>query len=632
MIKKIPFYQRLKIRQSAPILGGLTIILILLITAGYNFASKQIITTAEGQMTQFSSSINRQDDYNIQWIRRSLPPLEEAVAYLLSLPKNKQKEVEDSIIHSISNARGKQLVEITTIEGNYLQTRVYSSDGIVSETIKNKSKLNLAVENLQATSEESDFKIDIDDSRTQYMRFSSYLKDEMNETYATITVSLSLAWYAERINSFSFFETCIPFFITKDKKWTLPESADTQLDFIKDELLENTRGNISVTYNGINYVCLYMPSVNDNFKIGVLIPTNELLGDLNTTTVILSIVGLLILFSTAYILNRTYENLISPLGPLSILVKKLAKGSLESSENLSPAEFSAHSGVEEKLRNATYQLSSALKQRIYDLTLMAKTRGRILGELALAREIQENLKPKTLPSHPNIEIATLMHTSKEVYGDIFDCAMLSPNKIFCIIGNVAEHGIPGAILSGKVVPLLYELLHSGYSPAETLEKVNTAYTVVEGGPSSFISVFVCILDIDSGELSYASAGQLPPYLINSHGISFITPTWSQNPPLGITQKTKYVERTLLLSSHDKILFVSPRFLAIQDAQQNFYGEEKLSSFFDKNYTENKSKNIDLNNLLQQLLRDAEDYAGEKIQDDVMLFALDWKNSFESSQA
>ncbi len=639
---KISLRHSLKVRQSLPILLGLCVGLILMLWLGYNYAARYIINTAEAQMNQFASSISRQDDYITKSSNRGLRLLVEAVEYMLTLPQEEWSEQEENIIAAIPNDTARQNLRIVWIENETVRFLNYSGLGRESQSSTEQSNdTSGQVQNLgnQWTTERvRNVQVDelnsviIDRNRELIMQVSSVLKNENNEIFGFITLSFSLNWYTDRINSFSFFEESYPFFVANNGNWTLPAEYDESLASLKDEIMRTSRGDTILTWQNEPYVCIYLPNINKTFIIGVLVPKSEILASLDATTGVLSLIGVIILFFSAYGLNRTYKSLLSPLKPLSHMANDLAHGDIDIHTEMqyndssdADSQTSFYLSAEEKLKVATSKLRSALKQRTHDLTIMAKTQERIKGELLLARRIQENLRPKQLPELPNLKLATYVHTSHEIHGDMYDCVQLSEQKICIIIGNIAEHGVPGAILAGKIMPLIDELIHSEHSPSQVLEILNNNSLQISSITTSFTSLLLCVFDVQSGILTFASAGYISPYILrNENNSNCLTQIkWTEDIPLGIKSNVQYGEHNIQLEANDILLFLTPQLLSVQNSEQKVYAQERLDIFI-KDIPSKTLYDISLHELLHKIIEDVQCFSQQDVQNDTVLIAMSWK--------
>jgi sigma-B regulation protein RsbU (phosphoserine phosphatase) len=207
--------------------------------------------------------------------------------------------------------------------------------------------------------------------------------------------------------------------------------------------------------------------------------------------------------------------------------------------------------------------------------LLAVTREQLQGEFRLARTIQEGLLPTSLPVGEYVAFSAWLEPARDVCGDMYDCFFISPDMLCCLMGNAAARGVPAALLMGRVMPLLRELLHSGLPPSQALENANR---VISGYPptpgkneSLFVSVFVGLLDRRNGRLTWASAGQRPPF--TSWGENLL---WSEDMPLGLQPDAGYQERETIVPSGGLLFFCNERLLAAPDASGTMFGEERVA--------------------------------------------------------
>src|SRR5690606_1753247 len=71
---------------------------------------------------------------------------------------------------------------------------------------------------------------------------------------------------------------------------------------------------------------------------------------------------------------------------------------------------------------------------------------RVEQELEIARLIQSNLFPRTLPSAPGLSLAALCYPARETGGDFYDVIELRPGQLALMVGDASGKSIPGAML------------------------------------------------------------------------------------------------------------------------------------------------------------------------------------------
>ena len=101
-----------------------------------------------------------------------------------------------------------------------------------------------------------------------------------------------------------------------------------------------------------------------------------------------------------------------------------------------------------------------------------------------------------------------------VGGDLFDAFFIAPQRLFFCIGDVSGHGIPAAMFMARAVSLLRIAAFSFPQPAELVERVNDQLCVGNDA-NMFVTLFCAVLDTETGHLSYANAGHLPPIVVRA---------------------------------------------------------------------------------------------------------------------
>jgi sigma-B regulation protein RsbU (phosphoserine phosphatase) len=141
---------------------------------------------------------------------------------------------------------------------------------------------------------------------------------------------------------------------------------------------------------------------------------------------------------------------------------------------------------------------------------------RLDDELAIAREIQQGLLPRSMPDIPGFELAATAIPSTEVGGDYYDVIPRSLHEYVLAIGDVSGKGTPAALLMANVQAALRTMVSMNLTPAETTARVNNL-TADNTGNGNFITLFWGVLDINAKKFAYVNAGHNPPLLIRSDG-------------------------------------------------------------------------------------------------------------------
>lgn len=168
-------------------------------------------------------------------------------------------------------------------------------------------------------------------------------------------------------------------------------------------------------------------------------------------------------------------------------------------------------GLTEKnrqLQTAYDELKAAQEQLI--------EKERLEKELQVAAEIQMSILPDVLPSPRGYDFGGRILPARQVGGDFYDVFDLGDGKIGVLIGDVADKGVPSAIFMARAHALIIAEADSATSPGEVLRMVNTHITRLEKS-TQFVTALFGVLNVNTGQFSYARAGHEPPLLVGAHG-------------------------------------------------------------------------------------------------------------------
>ena len=148
-------------------------------------------------------------------------------------------------------------------------------------------------------------------------------------------------------------------------------------------------------------------------------------------------------------------------------------------------------------------------------------RRKLENEISIAREVQNQLFPSTLPSVPGVEIEAICKAARSVSGDYYDFIQLSPTHVAIAIADISGKGISAALLMASLqAALRSQLLVEGTEHLSTSELVTrlNKHLVRNTGDDRFATFFIAVYDSATRTLRYTNAGHLPSFLI-CHGTS-----------------------------------------------------------------------------------------------------------------
>ena len=248
--------------------------------------------------------------------------------------------------------------------------------------------------------------------------------------------------------------------------------------------------------------------------------------------------------------------------------------------------------------------------------------GRIHAELNVARRIQIDALPNVFPAFPgrtDFDIYAMMSPAKEVGGDFYDFFLVDDSHLALAIGDVSDKGVPAALFMMTTKTLVKARACQGGTPGEILRDVNDR--LCEGNRSGmFVTVYLAILDLRTGECLSANAGHEHPAVCRAGG-TFELVKYPHDPMLGLVPGLTYSDRTFRLSSGDTLCVYTDGVPEAKNAGGQVYGMARMTDALDR------ARGGDAAGLLGGLLADVRAFVGEALQfDDITLLAVTYRGA------
>ena len=163
-------------------------------------------------------------------------------------------------------------------------------------------------------------------------------------------------------------------------------------------------------------------------------------------------------------------------------------------------------------------------------------------ERSTADLLQRALLPATLPEIVGYELVVFYRASREgdhAGGDWYDAFPLGDGRFGIVIGDVGGRGIAAAASMGQLRNALRAYALEAPDAASAITNLRRLTDLVTA--DVFATLIFAVLDPATGMLAIASAGHLPPLIVDPHGAGALLSV-VQSPPLG-TGKTGACEQT-----------------------------------------------------------------------------------------
>ena len=248
---------------------------------------------------------------------------------------------------------------------------------------------------------------------------------------------------------------------------------------------------------------------------------------------------------------------------------------------------------------------------------IAEAAARIDKELEYAKQIQLSALPKNFPKGKEYKIYADMIAAKEVGGDFYDFYNLNDTTVAFLAADVSGKGIPAAMFMMTAKTIIKDLAESGMAVNDIFTKANQK--LCENNESGmFVTAWMGILDLKTGNMQYANAGHNPPLLKRADGEFEYLRTRAGFVLAGM-DGVRYRVGELTLQPGDRLFLYTDGVPEATNTENQLYGEDRLLSFM------NKHANEKAVNLLPALKADIDKFEGEAPQfDDITMLMLDYK--------
>jgi sigma-B regulation protein RsbU (phosphoserine phosphatase) len=256
---------------------------------------------------------------------------------------------------------------------------------------------------------------------------------------------------------------------------------------------------------------------------------------------------------------------------------------------------------------------------------------RMKRDLEAAAKVQQALLPTSLPRIEGLEFAWLFKPTAELAGDQLNIMPLDETHIALYLLDVSGHGVPSSLMAvaaslllsrgrGISTPVAGELVEPPTSPltspGEAALVLNQQFIRERTAPQCLTLVYG-MLDVNSGEFRYVSAGHPGPVLVpkDAPPLALEAPTGL---PIGLLA-APYEERSVRLRPGDRIYLYSDGVTEAMNASEEQFGVQRLLSRLCQ------VRELSLKESLNAVLKSIEEWrCHDCLRDDVSLVALEWK--------
>jgi sigma-B regulation protein RsbU (phosphoserine phosphatase) len=227
------------------------------------------------------------------------------------------------------------------------------------------------------------------------------------------------------------------------------------------------------------------------------------------------------------------------------------------------------------------------------LLSVAREKERLQSEIEIAREVQNQLYPKSIPATRTLRLTALCTPARMVSGDYYDYLRIDDGRVALSIGDVSGKGISAALLMATLQSSLRAQLRSTievaapssapacarhFSTAQLVSELNQhLYTFT--APEKFATFWLGIYEDETGMLTYTNAGHLPPVLLRD---GRATPLEINGTIVGAFPFSQYEESRIELRPGDLLACYTDGITEPENEYGEMFGDERLIELIEKN--------------------------------------------------
>ncbi|MBO7118968.1 MAG: SpoIIE family protein phosphatase [Bacteroidaceae bacterium] len=362
--------------------------------------------------------------------------------------------------------------------------------------------------------------------------------DSNGETVALLGADVSLEWLSKAINATRIYPSSFNVLISRtglvmvcpDKdlilRSTIQEvtaaSSDTTTRYINRQQMSGGSGHRDITDNNGDKISVFYAPVDGEtgWSMSVVCSHKEIYASTRKTMLYMALLMLAGLALLGYIIFRTARS------------------------------------------DRSLQKANAEKQRIG-------------SELRIARDIQQSMLPKLTaldsPLSAQFDIFASLVPAKEVGGDLYDFHLRDEKLYFCI-GDVSGKGVPSSLLMAVTRSLFRTVSAREDLPEDIVSAINNS--IVEMNEKEmFVTLFVGVLELTTGQLHYCNAGHEEPLLVGKG--TGLLPS-NNNIPVGLMPDWNYEGQTALIHPGTTIFLYTDGLTEAENKAHVQYGKQRIT--------------------------------------------------------
>ena len=442
------------------------------------------------------------------------------------------------------------------------------------------------------------------------------------EAYGVVGIDVTLAGLTKYLEKISVGRN--GYLLLLDEEGTILSAPHKALVFqhieaiCKDDLeplFFQKEGSLPFTSQNQSNYLVFRESPALKWKIALVIPTAEIDHEVRefVSKTLLMLTLALVILSTLTIVGLE-KFVIRPIGKLNEGTKAISRtGDLDHTITIE-----SHDEIRD-LADSFNKMTRDLKKHVRELTASTAARERIQSELKIAHDIQMGILPRNfnqVTARSAVDLYAVLEPAKEVGGDLYDFFFIDSHHLCFSVGDAAGKGLPAAIFMSASKTLMKAIAGSNLLPDKILEIANQELSA-GNEYCNFITVFLGILDVRSGEVVYANAGHNPPLVLSAGG-GYRYLDGGKGTALGIDEEATFTADRFLLAPGESLFLYTDGVTEAFNSNEELFDEQRLEKELSIHGRE------PVQDMVLKVLKAVNDFSGSHPQsDDITILALQY---------
>ena len=324
------------------------------------------------------------------------------------------------------------------------------------------------------------------------------------------------------------------------------------------------------------------------------------------------VINLMVVIITA---RRAITKASLPIRLLAFSANDVAKGNFKAALPQLKSRDEIH-----LLRDSFEKMEQSLAEYTEQLMKTTAEKATIESELNIAHAIQMSMLPKTFPPYPDrndVDIYGQVTPAKAVGGDLFDFYIRDEKLFFCI-GDVSGKGVPASMFMA-VARSLFRNISAHVPEPNIIAKALNESMSESNEMNMFVTMFIGVLDLQTGVLRYCNAGHDAPLLIGQ-GVGVLP--CDANLPIGVMDDWDFTVQETTIAPQTTIFLFTDGLNEAENSHHQQFGDEQVLSLAKELLAKGQNQPMQF---VQRMTAAVHFFAGAAEQsDDLTMLAIQYK--------